>query len=100
MYSEEFCGSKAADYLGLISSSINIVLSGIDIIETLEANDQLFRRILSKLSSRDESNKVSINFLIRSKDSSLLSAKLNQEIENFINSIIVDISDEVIYYFF
>ena len=52
MLSVDFCGSKAAEYFGQIADAVCVLLPGVDLLETLDAHNQFFRRILTKFRSR------------------------------------------------
>lgn len=64
MFSTKFCGSKAADFCGAVSSSIYILVSAKDLAETLNGHDQIFRRIIKKLQVNGSPLK-SINFMVK-----------------------------------
>ena len=92
MFSLNFCGSKAAEYFGLVSNSICIVLPGIDLVETLEANEQFLRRALTKLSSR-KAERVSLVFLINSSESA--GQATAQRVTQFVQNIWSDVDGQV-----
>lgn len=94
MFSVNFCGCKAAEYYGLISDSLCVVLPEIDLEETLDAHDQFFRRILAKLNARDsQEQRVPLIFLVNSSKS--LQQSTIDEITHFMDSIWKDINSLV-----
>ena len=94
MFSVNFCGCKAAEYYGLITNCLCVVLPEIDLEETLDAHDQFFRRILAKLNTRDRrEQRVPMVFLINSPNS--VQQPIIDQITNFIGSIWKDINSMV-----
>ena len=94
MFSVNFCGCKAAEYYGLITDCLCVVLPEIDLEETLDAHDQFFRRILAKLNTRDRrEQRVPMVFLINSPNS--VQQPIIDQITNFIGSIWKDINSMV-----
>lgn len=99
MFSVDFCGCKAAEYYGLVTDSLCVVLPEIDLEETLDAHDQFFRRILAKLSVRDSSEqRVPLVFLVKSSNS--VQQSIVDRITNFVESIWTDVNSQVVHAFY
>ena len=92
MYSSKFCGSKAADFCGAVSSSIYILVSAKDLTETLDGHDQIFRRIIKKLQINGSSLN-SINFVVKVESGdSTVSNEFSAEISPRLSEIWNDIA--------
>jgi len=89
MYSDKFCGSKATDFFGKISSTICVLLrGGEDLNDSLENYDQILRRIVFN-AVRNGDDHISLVFAI-SDSSDLDGSKL------ILNSKIASIFSETI----
>ena len=92
MYSSKFCGSKAADFCGAVSSNIYILVSAKDLTETLDGHDQIFRRIIKKLQING-SPLNSIDFILKVESGdSTVSNQFSAEILDRLSEIWNDIA--------
>jgi len=64
MYSNKFCGSKAADFCGAISDTIVLVVSLSELTESLSGHDQALRRIIKSAKERGAGGLKSVLFLV------------------------------------
>jgi len=94
MYSVDFCGSKAAEYFGLVSDSICIIAPGVDLLDTLDAHDQFFRRLLIRLQARSLTAPISVTFLVDAAQA--LEASVKEKISSYIINIWKDIDEKVL----
>lgn len=57
MYSSNYCGSKAADFLGSFSNTLLVVLPPAETSEIMTAHDQTLRRLAQAIKTRMNSAK-------------------------------------------
>ena len=94
MFSASFCGCKAAEYTGLVSDAICVVVPEVDLTETLDAHDQLFRRMFAKLNSKKMSQPVP--FIVVLTSPGKIEDDMSDNVQRYLESVWKDINNQVL----